>query len=171
MDKATLQTIDRLEDVLKQSLNRYGQLASLLDRKRQALRDGKPEDMTRAGELEQSVLQSVADLEQRRVALVADLASKLRVDTPTPPKMRDLAEALPEPHRGRLLLTRTRLVQAMQEVQEKTSVVRRASESLVAHVNGLIRTLGVVSTGGAAYGQTGRVMNRPAPMRRLNLTA
>ena len=171
MDKATVQTIDRLEDTLNQSLNRYGQLAALLERKRQALRDGKPEDMTRAADLEQGVLQSVAELEQRRVKLVQELASKLRITSPTPPKMRDLAEALPEPFRGRLLLTRTRLVEAMEGVREQTSVVRRASESLMSHVNGLIRTLGVVSTGGAAYGQTGRVMNRPAPMRSLNLTA
>ncbi len=59
----------------------------------------------------------------------------------------------------------------MQQVQQQTSIIRRASESLVSHVNGLIRTLGVVSHGGAAYGQTGRVQNRPPRMSTLNLTA
>ena len=171
MDKSTAQLIDRLDHTLQQSLERHRQLTSLLERKRQALRDGRPQDMTRLGGLEQGVVQAIAQLEQQRAATVAELATKLRLGGAEPVKMKDLAEALPEPFRGRVLLSRKNLIAAMQQVREQTSIVRRASEALMAHVNGLIRTLGVVSHGGAAYGQTGRVQARPPRMSSLNLTA
>ncbi len=48
--------------------------------------------MTRAGEIEQSVVQTIAELEHRRAALVAELDAKWRPGAEEPVKMRDLAE-------------------------------------------------------------------------------
>jgi hypothetical protein len=171
MDKPTLQLIDLLEATLTQSIQWQDQLAQLLERKRDALRRGTASDVGNLGRLETGVVQAIGQLEQRRSEIVKRLSTTLAPEAGETLKMRDLAERLPEPHRGRLLVTRVRLVEAMQRVAERTSVVRRASEALVQHVNGLIRTIGVVSHGGAAYGQTGRVSNAPVRMSSLNLTA
>ncbi|MEM8738213.1 MAG: flagellar export chaperone FlgN [Planctomycetota bacterium] len=171
MDRTTLQNIDRLEAVLHQSLERQQQLLAALERKRLALRGGKDREMLDLSRLENAVVQTLSDLEKRRLQLVADLTRAVAPTASEPMKMRDLAECLPEPYRGRLLVTRTKLVEVITAVAEQTSVVRRASESLMQHVNGLIRTIGVVSHGGAAYGQTGRLHAKPAPMSTLNLTA
>ncbi len=125
-------------------------------------------DLTR---LENAAVQTISELEKRRLQLVADLTLALDPAAEQPLKMKELAERLPEPFRGRLLVTRTKLVAAITDVAEQTSVVRRASESLLKHVNGLIRTIGVVSHGGAAYGQTGQVNTKPARMSTVNFTA
>lgn len=171
MDKTTRLNLDRLEAVLHQALQRQEQLLSLLERKRMALRHGKDQDMVDLTRLENGAIQTVSELEKRRLQLVADLTLAVQPDATEPLKMKELAERLPEPYRGRLLVTRMKLVEAITRVSEQTSVVRRASESLLMHVNGLIRTIGVVSHGGAAYGQTGRVNATPARMSTLNVTA
>lgn len=160
-----------LEAVLNQAVERQGQLAGLLERKRTALRKGDVQDMGDLCRLENAAVQTISELEKRRLQLVADLTLAVDPNAAQPLMMRDLAERLPEPWRGRLLVTRTKLIAAMKRVQEQTSVAKRASESLLKHVNGLIRTIGVVSQGGAAYGQTGRVDTKPARMSTLNLTA
>ncbi len=125
-------------------------------------------DLTR---LENAAVQTISELEKRRLQLVADLTLALDPAAEQPLKMKELADRVPEPFRGRLLVTRTKLVAAITDVAEQTSVVRRASESLLKHVNGLIRTIGVVSHGGAAYGQTGQVNTKPARMSTVNFTA
>ena len=171
MDRPTLQLFERLESTLEQSVQRQDQLAGLLERKRLALRQGAVDEMNHLCSLEGSLVKAIGELERSRTQLVAALAKLLLPQAAAPVKMVDLAEALPEPHRGRLLVTRAKLVEAMTRVQQRSSVVRRASEALAQHVGGLIRTIGVVSQGGAAYGQTGRVQARPSRMSTLNLTA
>ena len=171
MDRNAVQNLHRLEDTLNQSVERQAQLAALLERKREALRQGAVDEMSALCRLENAAVQTISELEKRRLQLVADLTLALQPGAAEPMKMRDLAERLPEPHRGRLLLTRQKLVDAITAVQKQTSVARRAGEALVKHVNGLIHTIGVASQGGASYGQTGRVSTKPAPMSSLNLTA
>ncbi|MEM6855924.1 MAG: flagellar protein FlgN [Planctomycetota bacterium] len=171
MDKTLRLNLDHLEAVLAQALERQRQLLSLLERKRLALRQGKDQEMVGLTRLENAAVQTISEIEKRRLQLVADLTLAVDPSAQEPLKMKELAERLPEPFRGRLLVTRQKLVEAMTQVAEQTSIVRRASESLMKHVNGLIRTIGVVSQGGAAYGQTGQVSNKPAPMSTLNLTA
>lgn len=171
MDRPILQLLERLDATLTDAVQRQRQLGILLERKRLALRSGDLEDMKRLGALESTVVQAVGELEKRRVTLVAELTRKLRPQSSQALQMRELADVLPEPYRGRLLVTRTKLIDAMKAVQQQTSVVRRASESLVSHVNGLIRTIGVVSSGGAAYGQTGQMNAKAGRMSTLNVTA
>ncbi|MEO1236301.1 MAG: flagellar protein FlgN [Planctomycetota bacterium] len=171
MDKTLLNNLNRLEAVLTQSVERQEQMLSLLERKRVALRSGADRDMTDLTRSENAVLQTISELEKQRLTLVAELTRAVDPGAAEPMRMRELAERLPEPFRGRLLVTRTKLVEAITAVAAETSVVKRASESLVQHVNGLIRTIGVVSNGGAAYGQTGRVDTRSARVGSLNLVA
>ncbi|MEM1108311.1 MAG: flagellar export chaperone FlgN [Planctomycetota bacterium] len=171
MDKKLRLNIEHLEAVLAQALERQRQMLSLLERKRLALRGGKDQEMIDLTRLENATVQSISEIEKRRLQLVADLTLAVDPQAKEPLKMKDLAERLPEQYRGRLLVMRGKLVEAITQVAEQTSVVRRASESLMKHVNGLIRTIGVVSHGGAAYGQTGRVNAKPARMSTLNLTA
>ncbi|MBB6430358.1 flagellar protein FlgN [Algisphaera agarilytica] len=171
MDKTLRLNLDHLEAVLAQALERQRQMLSLLERKRVALRQGKDQDMVDLTRLEHATVQTISEVEKRRLQLVADLTLAIDPAAKEPLKMKELAERLPEPYRGRLLVMRAKLVEAITQVAEQTSVVRRASESLMKHVNGLIRTIGVVSNGGAAYGQTGRINNEPARMSSINLTA
>jgi hypothetical protein len=171
VDKTIRQHLDTLEATLLAAVQRQEQMIALLERKRLALRSGAIDEMNRLGKLENALVQAIAELEKRRLTVVAELTQRLRPDASAPLPLRDLADALPEPQRGKLLVTRAKLVEAMKQVQHETSVVRRASESLASHVNGLIRTIGVVSGGGAAYGQTGRMNAKPGRMSTMSFTA
>ncbi len=171
MDRTILNNLERLEAVLAQSLERQRQLGVMLDRKREALRSGDTEAMADLCRLQGAAVQTIAELEKRRAQLVADLTVGLDPSATQPLPMRELAERLPEPHRGRLLVMRTRLVEAMEQVREQTSVARRASESLLSHVNGLMRTIGTAARGGAAYAQTGKLHTRSARLSTINFTA
>jgi len=125
VDKLTTQNLDQLESVLNDSVHRQAQLLALLERKRLALREGRAQDMADLCCLENTLVQAISELEKRRLQLVADVTLAVVPGADSPLKMRDLAERLPEPHRGRLLVTRTKLVVAIEKVAEQTSVVRR----------------------------------------------
>ncbi|MEM9883384.1 MAG: flagellar protein FlgN [Planctomycetota bacterium] len=171
MDKTTLTQIERLTALLDQCVERQGQLLSLLKRKRDAMRRGEDAAMADLTRAENAVVQAVSELEKSRLRLIAELTQRLAPTADEPLRMRELAERLPEPWRGRVLLKRQKLVEAITAVRDETSVVRRAGESLVGHVNGLIRTIGVAARGGAAYGQSGRLSQEPARMGRLDIAA
>ena len=59
-----------------------------------------------------------------------------------PMRMRDMADRLPEPARGRLLVLREQLRERIARVKEESSVTRRATEALLKHMQGLVHTLG-----------------------------
>ncbi|MEM1446504.1 MAG: flagellar export chaperone FlgN [Planctomycetota bacterium] len=165
------QTLDRLESTLRQSIDRQQQLTDLLKRKRDAMRAGDANLMTDLTRAENAHVQAISEIEKTRLKLVAELTLLLDLSATEPLKLAALAERFPEPTRGRLLVMRSQLLDAMRAVQEQTAVAKRASESLVKHVSGLVRTLANVSHGHAAYGPVGRTPQQPAPMSTLSLTA
>ena len=80
--------------------------------------------------------------------LVAQLTRLIDPSAAAPMRMRDLAERLPEPARGRLLVLREQLRERIASVKDESSVTRRATEALLKHMQGLVHTLG--SAGRAA---------------------
>ncbi len=163
--------IERLESVLRRSNDRHGQLLALLQRKRDAMRRGDAGLMAELTRLENGQVQAISELEKSRLSLVADLTLVVLPDAPEPLKLAELAERFPEPVRGRLLVMRSQLLAAMRDVRDQLAVARRASDALLQHVNGLVRTIASVSHGAGAYGPVGRLPQQPAPMSTLSLTA
>lgn len=171
MDARTQHDIQRLEATLARLLDRHNQLLGLLQRKRDAMRAGDTHGMTELAQLEHEVVQQVSELEKARLEQVAQLTLGVRPDAAEPMKLGELAEALPEPERGRLLVSRQQLLEAMQRVQHETTVARRAAESLVKHVTGLIQTIGALSTGVSTYSSRGDAPGAQANLSTINLTA
>ncbi|MEM1098020.1 MAG: flagellar protein FlgN [Planctomycetota bacterium] len=165
------QRLERLESTLRQSIERQRQLTELLKRKRDAMRAGDADRMTDLTRAENAQVQAISEIEKTRLTLVAELTQSVDPSAPEPLRLAELAERLPEPTRGKLLVLRSQLLEAMHAVQAQTAVAKRASESLVKHVSGLVRTLANVSHGHAAYGPIGRTPQQPAPMSTLSLTA
>lgn len=165
------QALERLDATLRQSIDRQRQLLQLLQRKRDAMRAGDADlmaDLTRA---ENAQVQAISEIEKSRLKLVAELTLLVDAQAPEPLKLAELAEHFPEPTRGKLLVMRTQLLDAMHAVQAETAVAKRAAETLVRHVSGLVRTLATVSHGHAAYSPIGRTPAQPAPLSTLSLTA
>jgi hypothetical protein len=171
IDRITQQQLDTLEDILRSLIGRHEQLGKLLDQQRAAMRRGDADRMTELCRLQNAQIQNISELEKKRLTLVAELTTKAAPDAPEPLKLLDLAQRFPEPMRGRLLVLRQQLVQRMEDVQQKSSVARRAAYSLCKHVTGLVRAIATVSYGGAAYTLAGRVNDKPAVMSTLNMVA
>lgn len=134
-----------LEAVLKQLTERHEQLLSLMRRQREALRQADHRGVSEYSRLENTLVQAIGDLEKRRQELVAELTRAVDPSATSPMRMRDLADRLPEPARGRLLVLREQLRERIAKVKEQSSVTRRATESLLKHMQGLVQTLSTAS--------------------------
>jgi hypothetical protein len=150
--------VAQLETVLKQSADRHEQLLSLMKRQRECLRLADHHGVSECSRLENAQVQAIGDLEKRRLELVAALTRAIEPKALGPMRMRDLAERLPEPTRGKLLVLREQLRERITAVKEQSSVTRRATEALLTHMQGLVQTLG---NAGRAAGYA--PSNRPQP--------
>ncbi|MGB1126168.1 MAG: flagellar export chaperone FlgN [Phycisphaeraceae bacterium] len=131
-----------LETVLKQLTDRHEQLLTLMKRQRECLRLADHHGVSECSRLENTLVQAIGELEKRRLELVAQLTRAIDPAAIQPMRMRDLAERLPEPSRGRLLVLREQLRERITAVKEQSSVTRRATEALLNHMQGLVQTLG-----------------------------
>lgn len=171
MDKKMLGTLAQLEQVLAESADRHEQLLGLMQQQRGALRSAEAERVTELSRQQNTVVQAISVLEKRRLALAASLTEAIAPDASEPLRLRDLAERLPEPARGRVLVLRQRLRERIGEVKEQSSVARRATESLMNHMQGLVQSLSHATAHGAGYDRPGRA-NQPLPaIGTFNLTA
>jgi len=99
------------------------------------------------------------------------LTLALKPDATEPMRLMELAESLPEPMRGNLLVLRQQLRQVMTQVREQTSVVRQATESLLRHMQGLVKSITAISTGTPTYGSRGMMPQKAGTIRTISLTA
>ncbi len=173
LDRQTQQDLTNLTRTVRDLVDVHQRMVTLLDRKTDAMRKADGDAMQQLSERENELVQLLSNLEKRRLQQVADITLRVDPAAPEPLRMKELAERLPEPTRGKLLVMRTQLLDAMEEVKTRTSVARRASESLLKHMTGLLHHVTTAATGSRTYGRRG-----PGPQpsayaipRTLNLTA
>lgn len=142
MADMTAKHVPVLETVLKQLADRHEQLLALMKRQRECLRLADHYGVSECSRLENTLVQAIGELEKRRLELVAQLTKAVDPNAVSPMRMRDLAERLPDPARGRLLVLREQLRERISQVKEQSSVTRRATEALLNHMSGLVQTLG-----------------------------
>lgn len=171
MDKRLEQTIATLEGVLKQQIALHGDLLTLMSQKRDALASGRSQGLTETLELENQKVQAIGELEKRRLETVATLTLLVRPGATEPMKLDELIQHLPGPIADRVSAMRAQLRQRIEKVQQQTTVARRATESLMRHVQGLIQSIGSVSTGVSTYARGGRLNPTATAVSTFNLTA
>jgi flagellar FlgN protein len=74
-----------------------------------------------------------------------------------PPTITILAERLPEPMRGRIVGLAAALRELLVRLQRETAVVRAATQSLVAHMDGLMQQVARSLSQARLYGPRGRI--------------
>ena len=171
MDNQIKLIIDQLTGVLAKQLEAHGRLLVLLKQKRQSLRQVQYEQVTTGSQQENTVIQQISELEKRRLQLVADLTLALDMHAPQPLRLGELAERLDEPDRGRLLVLRHQLLEHMAEVRWQTNVARRATESLVSHMQGLVKSVGAACSGMSVYASNGAPPPQAMVISTFNTTA
>jgi hypothetical protein len=147
--------LTQLEALLRQQLAAHEQLAGLVQRKLAALRAADHRQVTACCHAENQRLQAIGELEKERLKLVAQLSLLLDPQAPAPLKLAEVAERLPEPARGRLLVLRQQLRQRMEQVQRDSAVARSAASDLVRHMTGLVQSIGACMTGMGVYSRGG----------------
>ncbi len=139
--------IAQIETILAQMIEEHDHLDRLLQRKRDALRVADHAQVAACTAQENQRVQAIAELEKRRMMLVGDVTLALDPGAQQPMSLRDVAERLSEPVRGRLLVRRQELRQRMIDVRQRAGVVQRATEALSQHMHGLMQTISGAVTG------------------------
>jgi len=147
--------LHQLEEILLAEQTAHVRLRDLLEAKRQIMRRGDVAQLNDCSRRENQQLQEIASLEKQRLQTVADLTLNLDAAAPRPSTLLELAEHLPEPQRGRLLVLRQQLRQQVEAVAAQTGVVRRASETLLRHMQGLAASVGSALTQIGLYTRQG----------------
>jgi len=143
----------------------------LAEKKREALASSNVDALSQCLQLENQNVQAVGEMEKQRLEIVGRITQHLNPQATSPMKMVDLAEALPEPTRSKLLLARQALRERVEAIKTQSSIARRATDSLLKHMNGLVRSVASAALGGATYDPSGHTSDKPLRMSTLNLTA
>jgi len=147
--------IAELESILSYLTTAHERLLALLGQKRQALRTADQDRIARCSTQENAVVQEIGELEKQRLLLVGELTLAVDPGAKGPMLLGELAERLDEPGRGRLLVLRQKLKQRVEQAQKETAVIKRTTESLVRHMQGLVQTIGCVMAGVGLYNNQG----------------
>ena len=163
--------LSRLEAVITQQTSAHERLLSLLKYKREALRTADRDQMSRSTEQENQAVQEISELEKERLRLVGELTLMVDPSAKQPMCLADLAQRLNEPSRGRLLVLRQHLIERIKRVQQETAVVKRATESVVRHMQGLFQMIGSAVGGGGVYSRCGAPPRHALAVNTFNATA
>ena len=163
--------LTQLETLLKQETAGHEALLSLAHRKTDALRHGDTARLTDVCKLENQKLQAVAELAKQRLALVGELTQALEPDATQPLRLMELAEHLPEPARGRILVLRAGLRDLMGKVQHDNRRAGRAMDAIVRHMQGVAQSIGSRLTGVGTYTHKGHRPAAATAVNTLSLTA
>jgi len=167
MDKRLTQ----LETVLRDELAAHEQLLVTMDRKLEAMRRADNDVLTRCCREENGLIQRIGDLEKQRLQQVAAWTQQIDPQAPAPLRMGELAQRLDEPARGRVLVLRAQLLERMQQVRQRGGALRRAADTLVAHMQGLMQSIGGALAGAQTYGRRGAMPQQPPAVSTFNTTA
>lgn len=170
-DRRMQQMLTQLESLLHQELAQHAQLAGVLEQKRGALLKADPAQVAALCAQENACVQATSELAKQRMSLVADVALLVEPNATEPMRLRDLAERLDEPVRGRLLVLRQQLAEGMERVRRQTSVAQRATDSLVRHMQGVVQSLAAAMADVGVYSRAGRLPASVTKMSTFSTTA
>ncbi len=163
--------IRQIEQVLDDQSAAHRVLLGLIDRKQAALREARAGDLRDCCRLENEQVQRIATLEKRRQGLVAELTLAIEPQAKAPMRLTEVASRLPRSQVMGLLHRREELQRLIEQVQRSTGVARRATESLLRHMQGVIQTIGSAMTGVGTYSRKGSAPKAALTVRTLSMTA
>lgn len=144
-----------LERVLEGMLRVQTQLLEVTRRHRAAIAQADASEIGACVRTHAELLRAVQELEGRRRAVVAQLTAGTK---PTrQPTLTELAERLADPWRERAIGLAKQLRETLVRVTDEQRTVRMASESLLAHMDGLVRQIAKKLSHAGTYSARGVV--------------
>ncbi|HAI10918.1 MAG TPA: hypothetical protein DCM28_04395 [Phycisphaerales bacterium] len=160
MDKQLEKQLGTLEGLLQDLMQAHVHLLELLEEKRSAMKHAKHDEMAQVCQRENEQIRKISDMEKQRLQLVADITLLVEPGAKEPMKLLQLADRLPEPWRGRILVFRHQLQQKMQATQKQARTTQQATMQLMKHMTGMMQKVTAACTGSAAYGAKGAPSNQ-----------
>jgi hypothetical protein len=174
--------VAELEGLLEGLLAEHEQLLMLAAEHRDAISKADPYSLGDCVQRQGEVMERVAGLEKRRLALVGRLVDKMRPlgksvaggarqpdAVPDRPTISWIARTLPEPVRSRLVALAERLRELLARLQREHAALKEASLALAGHMEGLMRQLSKRLSHAGTYGRTGMVESRVQVVSALDL--
>jgi hypothetical protein len=160
MHKPLEKQLAGLERLLQELMQAHTRLLELLGEKRVAMREAKHDVMAKICQMENEQIKLISELEKQRLQMVADVTLLIEPSASAPLKLLELADRLPEPWRGRILVFRHQLQQKMQATQKEAQVTQQATVQLMKHMTGLMQKVTAACTGASVYSAKGAPSNR-----------
>ncbi|MGE3109425.1 MAG: flagellar export chaperone FlgN [Phycisphaerales bacterium] len=162
-----------LESVLHDLIVEHEQLLTLAGAQKAAIRQANPSAMGPIIESQNAIVQRIADLEKRRLTIVATLGERLglagngaRVDRPT---LAWLAGGLPAGVSDRIARIGARLRELLRRLQQENAALREAASALATHMEAVMRQIAGKLSHAGLYGRQGTVETRVQVMSALDV--
>lgn len=138
---------EELARLLREMLAGYRDLITAMERQREALRRADAEQVGEATTAQQAALTRIADLEASRRTLVArveasPLGVRLQRKPGKPVTLTEIALCAPASRREELTALAEELRRRAEAAQSLSGLLRAATASLIAHMEGLARSVG-----------------------------
>ncbi|QQE10702.1 flagellar export chaperone FlgN [Planctomycetota bacterium] len=163
--------IKTLDLILQKQLQLNVALLDLLEQKRTALREANTKQMNDVCELEKEKVKFIKQLEGKRQQVVSNITRQINPAAKAPMTMHEIAKHIGGPIGDRLMLRRAQVRKKMTEVRDQASITKRATESLMRHMQSIVRTVAAASTGTASYGDRGVMNTQGMTLSTVNMTA
>lgn len=150
-----------LEAVLRQLIMEYEKLNELAGKRQDAMRHADTRTLGEMIGAENLSVQRVAELERRRLPLVAEVARRLSVPPKTEVTITWLAQRISGAAGERLSGLATRLRGLIQALLRTNEASKRTAEALATHMDGLMRQVAASLNHARTYSASGLVKAGP----------
>ncbi len=149
--------VQRIEQILREATDLNRHLLACITDSQECLRAADTTRLAACLKRERDLVNAIDSLEQRRKVVAAALATTLDLRAEGEVRLCDLAEALGEPNRSRLLDLGEDLRAGIVQVRAAGGVLRESCEALLGHVSGLLQSIHAGLSQTKVYGRDGRV--------------
>ncbi len=131
-------------------------LSDLTDEKLAGLKAADTAVLHRCAAREADLLRQVFKDEQNRNAVLARLAQALQCTAPSPPRLAEIADRIPEPLASSLRARNAALKAVASELRRKNGLAAKVARNLQNHIRGIFADVASASQESLGYGPKGQ---------------
>ncbi len=162
-DLARQQLFAGLEGVLTELVREHEQLEALTREHRDAIKRLDQARLKKVITTTAESIQRIARLEERRCQLLKIQPVQPGGKIEGQPTVAEVAELMDDERRGRVMDLAARLRELLEAIRRRHAAIRRASETLSAHMQGLIHQVAAELSGTGTYARNGRIETATRP--------
>lgn len=163
--------IQNLQDILKREIACHEELAKLVERQLQAARDADAKGLRGLCLEERALVKSISELSGKRMQLVEQAKMRYLPQTQGTLSLKSLCNALPDPLADQIRPLRQSLFERMSHLTGRVRLLRATGESLLKHMQGVVRTLAVRLSESGVYPVTPGSERKTLSVSTFNATA